>query len=147
MIWKSYPIYRPDRAPEGYLQRLESLEPEVAFDAATLKTEQDWIEAGALVFEAPIALEGAVRSRDVLSPSWYEENRVEVTGEGVLPWARWVIRKKGKLEVANLSCAMCHTRLMPDGSLIKGARGTSPSSTSSPGASDGETRPRSWSVR
>jgi hypothetical protein len=37
-----------------------------------------------------------------------------------------VIREKGKLEVTNLSCAMCHTRLMPDGSVIEGAPGNFP---------------------
>lgn len=49
-----------------------------------------------------------------------------LTKDGVFPWARWVIREKGKLEVGNLGCAMCHTRLMPDGSLIEGAQGNFP---------------------
>ena len=40
-IYKSYPIYAPGRAPAGYLEKLRSLEPEVAFDETRLKTEQD----------------------------------------------------------------------------------------------------------
>lgn len=126
MIWKSYPIYRPDREPDGYRDRLAALEPELAFDAATLESDQDWIDAGARVFRAPIAYDGAVRPQDVLNPAWYEEVGIDVTNEGVLPWARWVIREKGKLEVGNLACAMCHTRLMPNGSLIEGAQGNFP---------------------
>jgi mono/diheme cytochrome c family protein len=126
VIWKTYPIYHPDREPPGYRDSLALVEPEVVFDASALVSDQDWIEAGALVFRAPIAYDGAVRPRDVVDPTWYEENRLDLTSDGVFPWARWVIREKGKLEVTNLSCAMCHTRLMPDGSLIEGAQGNFP---------------------
>jgi hypothetical protein len=126
VIWKSYPIYHPEHEPPGYRDRLLQLDPEVVFDAAELVTEQDWIEAGGLVFQAPIAYDQAVRPSDVVDPRWYEENRLGLTGDGVFPWARWVIREKGKLEVTNLSCAMCHTRLMADGSVIVGAQGNIP---------------------
>ena len=54
-IYKSYAVYHPDREPAGYFASLEKLEPQVAFDAATLKTAADWIAAGELVFDAPIA--------------------------------------------------------------------------------------------
>jgi hypothetical protein len=37
-----------------------------------------------------------------------------------------VIREKGVVEVGSLSCGQCHTRLMPDGTIIKGAQGNSP---------------------
>jgi len=125
-IWKSYPIYHPDFEPEGYRDSLALLEPSVAFDASTLTTEARWREAGRLVFHAPIAYDGAVRPKDVLDPRWYVENQVGVTPDGILPWVRWVVREKGRLEVGNLSCAMCHTRLMPDGSTIEGAQGNFP---------------------
>jgi len=126
VIWKSYPIYHPDREPVGYRDSLAALPPEVAFDATVLESEQDWIDAGALAFHAPIAFDGAVRSQDVLNPSWYVENEIGLTSEGVFPWARWVIRESGRLEVGNLACAMCHTRLMPDGSVVEGAQGNFP---------------------
>lgn len=126
VIWKSYPIYHPDHEPPGYRDRLAEFEPEVVFDPVALESEQDWIEAGGLVFDAPIMYDVALRSQDVTSPAWYEENHVGVTGDGVLPWARWVIRERGKLEVGNHSCTMCHTRLMPDGSVIEGAQGNLP---------------------
>lgn len=126
VIWKSYPIYRPDREPPGYRDQLATLEPKVVLDPATLESAQDWIDAGALVFDAPIALSGAVRPGDVTNPEWYEANHIGVTSDGVLPWARWVVREQGRLEVGNLSCAMCHVRLMPDGSVIAGAQGNFP---------------------
>jgi hypothetical protein len=34
-----------------------------------------------------------------------------------------VIRKKGVVEVGGNSCANCHTRVMPDGTIVKGAQG------------------------
>jgi hypothetical protein len=40
-----------------------------------------------------------------------------------LPGARYIIRKKGVLEVGINSCAGCHTRIMPDGSYLPGAQG------------------------
>ena len=52
-IYKSYPIYAPGRVPAGYLEKLKNLEPEIAFDASRLKTKEDWIRAGEIVFEAP----------------------------------------------------------------------------------------------
>jgi hypothetical protein len=126
-VWKSYPIYHPDREPPGYRDRLMQLAPEVVFDPATLATEQDWIDAGAEVFRAPIEFEGPViRSPNVLNPAWFAANELELSRDGVFPFARWVIREKGKLEVGNLSCATCHTRVMSDGSTIIGAQGNFP---------------------
>jgi mono/diheme cytochrome c family protein len=109
---------------------LASLEPEQVFDVSKLITERDWIDAGAEVFRAPISFNGAtVLPGDVLDPEWYERTGIGLTGEGVLPYLRWVIREKGKVELANQSCAMCHTRLMPDGSVIEGAQGNFPFET------------------
>src|SRR5262245_55839212 len=53
-VYKSYPIYPPGREPAGYIEWLQQQEPELTFDASTLKTESDWIRAGELVFDAPI---------------------------------------------------------------------------------------------
>jgi len=57
---------------------------------------------------------------------WYEKNRVPVTKDGILPFMRYVVREKGKVELGFFSCAMCHTRVMPDGAVIKGAQGNFP---------------------
>ena len=125
VIWRSYPIYHPDFEPPGYRDSLALLEP-LAVAVNRQAVSSNWAEAGALVFRAPIAYNGAVRPRDVVDPMWYEENRIGVASDGTFPWARWVIRERGRLEVGNLSCAMCHTRLMPDGSIIEGAQGNFP---------------------
>jgi hypothetical protein len=58
-IYKRYPIYRPDREPPEYFNRLAREEPQIVFDERTLTTEQDWIDAGRIVFAAPIEYESS----------------------------------------------------------------------------------------
>jgi hypothetical protein len=41
-----------------------------------------------------------------------------------VPFFSYVIREKGKVELGTFACAMCHTRVMPDGTVIKGAQGS-----------------------
>jgi hypothetical protein len=126
-VYKSYPVYRPDKEPAGYLDSLKKQEPEIVFDASILKTKEDWIKAGERVFDAPIEFEssGTLYS-GVRDAAWYEKNKVPVTKDGILPFMHYVVREKGKVELGFLSCAMCHSRVMPDGTVIKGAQGSFP---------------------
>src|SRR5277367_2958957 len=43
-----------------------------------------------------------------------------------MPFLHYVIQEKGKVELGIFSCAMSHTRVMPDGTLLKGAQGSFP---------------------
>ena len=127
-VYTSYPIYHPDREPAGYLQELRTKEPEIAFDEAKVnRTEEEWIAAGSLVFDAPLDYDPPFISfDDVRDPSWYKNNQVLLTRDGMMPFARYVVRKKGAVEVGNLACGFCHTRVMPDGALVRGAQGNPP---------------------
>ncbi len=125
VIYKSYPIYAPGREPKNYLAWLQKQEPQVAFDPANLKTESDWIKAGELVFDASI--DTAVFPLQVVrDKAFYVQNNMPVSAEGVMPFARYVVLKKGLIAISGLGCNMCHTRVMPDGSVIKGAQGNLP---------------------
>ena len=42
-VYRSYPIYHPDREPPGYRQWLHDWEPEVVFDERGLVTDRQWI--------------------------------------------------------------------------------------------------------
>jgi RoxA-like, cytochrome c-like len=128
-VYKSYPVYAPGKEPPGYFESLKQREPEVVFDPGKLQTGADWIGAGELVFDAPTTFDagvGIVRVADVRNPQWYEKTGMPTARHGVLPFTRYVIRKKGQVEMGNFSCGMCHTRVMPDGSVIKGAQGNFP---------------------
>ena len=126
-IYKSYEVYRPDREPRGYMAQLKRKTPQVIFDPSKLESEADWTKAGEMVFDAPIEFvaDGTLYS-EIRGMDWFVKNKVPVTGEGVMPFMRWVVREKGKVELGILSCGQCHTRVMPDGTVIKGVQGNFP---------------------
>jgi hypothetical protein len=125
-IYKSYPIYAPGKEPPGYFESLMQKEPEVIeFDPSKFKTQEDWIKAGEMIFDEPMFYNSLPTLTDVRNPEYYEKFRVPLK-DGVLPFTRYVIRKKGKVDVGALSCAICHTRVLPDGTVIKGAQGNFP---------------------
>jgi hypothetical protein len=125
-IYKSYPIYAPGREPAGYIDWLAQQEPAVVFDPAALRTDADWIAAGERVFDAPIGYGATFKLDTLRDPAWYERNHIPVTKDGVMPFSRYVIRKKGLVEAGSGSCVMCHARVMPEGTVLKGAQGNFP---------------------
>jgi hypothetical protein len=128
-VYKNYPVYRPDREPAGYINWLKQQDPQSVFDAAKLKSQADWIRAGELVFDAPIAyghIGPGVDDLYLREPDWYRSTGAPVLKDGSLPFFRYVIRRRGDVEIGVLSCGMCHTRVMPDRSVVKGAQGNFP---------------------
>jgi len=125
-VYKSYPVYVPGREPDGYWEWIKEQEPQVSFDTTRLNSQADWIKAGELIFEAPIAYDFIVTIAQVRNEPWYRKTGPPITNDGVLPFVRYVVRRKGQVELGTLSCAMCHTRVMPDGTTIKGAQGNFP---------------------
>ena len=115
-------MYAPGRAPAGYLEKLKRLGPQLAFDPVRLKTKEDWIRAGEIVFDAPTTYGTDVNMEDVANPEWYAATGVPIARDGTIPWVRYVIRGTGNVEVGNLSCGFCHTRVLPDGSVAKTAQ-------------------------
>src|SRR5215813_11684193 len=93
-IYKSYPVYYPDREPRGYWESLKLKEPEIVFDESRLQTAADWIKAGELVFDAPIEFvsEGTLYS-ETRGRAWYDINHVPLTREGMMPFFRYVVRE------------------------------------------------------
>ena len=127
IIYKSYPIYRPDREPAGYQEWLRHQEPQVAFDPSQLKTREDWVGAGAIVFDAPTSFGPLFfGAADVRDPGFYERSGMPVASDGSIPFARWVIRRKGEVELGSMGCNTCHTRVMADGTVVPGAQGNNP---------------------
>jgi hypothetical protein len=124
---KTYPIYVPGREPKAYWEWLQKQDPRPAFEIAALRTKQDWINAGELVFEAPKDFTPFDDPfTDVRNPKWYEYTGIRGNKDGIIPFYRYVIRKKGTVEVNLDSCTECHARQMGDGSVLKGAQGNVP---------------------
>jgi len=126
-VYKSYPIYMLGREPTGYIESLGELEPEIILDISSLKTREDWVRAGEKVFDAPTQfIPYSAEELEFLYFKWHDRMNVPDPPNGVVPYFDLVIREKGKLEIGVISCRQCHIRVMPDGTLIKGAQGNFP---------------------
>lgn len=121
---RTYPVYFPGREPEGYREMLERVGPQPLIEPDKLQTEDDWVNAGKLVFEQADFLH--LRSRD---PKFIEEARsreqlqragVRPLPDGTLVGLRWVPTREG-LAISSANCSFCHTQNLPDGRRIPGA--------------------------
>jgi len=79
-IYRSYPVYVQGKEPSGYIESLKQREPELIFDTSKLRTKEDWIRAGKIVFEA-----------DTL----YEPTRLTPGGQKVRPGFLQFVSKEG----------------------------------------------------
>jgi hypothetical protein len=124
VMYRQYPVYAARFEPPGYLAELARKAPEVVFDPAKLKTEDDWIAAGREVFRYPtrFAPVKAMQAwRGIL-----ERSGVRPARDGTYPQLSLVVVKKGVVMAGFLSCATCHTRIQPDGEVIEGGQGSVP---------------------
>ncbi len=128
--YKSYPVYAPGKEPPGYLEWLRQQEPSLAFDTSKLKTMQDWIRAGEIVFEAPFEYPNMEFDSYYKDATWHQAVAMPIARDGTIPFYHFVIREKGKVELGTNSCANCHTRVLPNGTVVKGAQGNFPRSPS-----------------
>jgi len=121
---RTYPVYFPGREPAGYWEMLRGKKPEPLITPGT-RTTQGWIAAGKQVFEEMDV--PAFRSTDpaltaiVRSAEEYKKRGGHALKDGVVFGIRWVPTSKG-LALSILDCAGCHTRVMPDGTLLNGAQ-------------------------
>lgn len=129
-IYRYYPIYHPAREPENYLEFLTAAEPDLLWDddgnRPDLDTEDDWIRAGELAYEAPIwsrPLEEMSHYRDA---AWIEKMEIPVAEDGTLPGVYYTVHELGNVGVGIFSCATCHNRVDEGGRMFKAAQGNLP---------------------
>jgi len=93
-IYRSFPVYRPDREPPGYLSSLVKRDPEIVWDGPShhpkLASDADWLAAGEIVFDAPVGYDprsilSADQSIFLRDPAWYERTGAPTTRDGILP--------------------------------------------------------------
>jgi hypothetical protein len=126
-VYRTYPFYAPDKEPPGYWVSLQQKEPEAIFDPAKLRTKEDWIRAGELVFDQPIHFAPPQRTRYQAN---YRAVPIPTTPEGIVPGWFYLVRKKGVVELGFGACVECHSRFTPDGSVVNGAQSNLPVSGS-----------------
>jgi len=122
--FRTYPAYYPGREPAGYWENLQSLGPRPLIDAAALATDAEWVSAGKRVFEEYDIPAFRVYDPAIIAaarnPASFARSPVKPRADGTLPDLRWVPTPRG-VALGLLNCALCHTRAMPDGSLLHGA--------------------------
>lgn len=126
---RTYPVYHPRFEPKGYREKLLAQGPLPLIEPGKLKTKADWIDAGRQVFEQ---LDTEVmRSNDPIVMNYFtsavsidarrDAAHDALTKEGIILDYRWVVGLDRKLYLGVSSCAGCHSRLMPDGTVLPGA--------------------------
>src|SRR5260370_29111520 len=122
---RSYPVYFPGREPAGYSEMIRSAKPEPLIKSGA-RTRADWLIEGKRIFDEldlpylrnydPKLIE-IVRSADGLKKLGGHAQK-----DGTLLGLRWVPTSRG-LALGQQDCAVCHKRVMSDGSIADGAPG------------------------
>jgi hypothetical protein len=124
---RTYPVYAPDKEPKGYREWMLKQGAQRLIEPEKLKTDRDWVEAGRVVFgglDFPVTRTDDRRVMKFLSdPDAVRKGGDAITKDGVIPALRWSVDGDGKLKVGLADCSGCHSRIMPDGSLLLGAQG------------------------
>jgi hypothetical protein len=126
---RTYPVYHPEHEPRGYREALVRRGPLPLIEPEKLRTLAEWIHAGRRVFEEldtassrsddPSLIAHFTSAKSV--DAYRDVSHDVMTKEGVLLDYRWVVDRAGALKLSFSSCAGCHSRLMPDGSMLAGA--------------------------
>ncbi len=119
---QTYPVYYPDREPEGYWEMLQHVGPKPLIEPEKLTSQADWIGAGRRVFDEADHLH--LRSLD---PKFIADARNRETYKGMEPAPdgtvtdlRWVPTKEG-VALGFPNCRNCHLQYLQDGTPIPGA--------------------------
>lgn len=126
---RTYPVYHPRFEPAGYRAWMIAQGPQPIIDTTHLVTRADWTAAGAKVFDQLDT--AAMRTADPAALAYIRDaaaidaNRDAshdvMTRDGVLLDYRWIVDRDGSLKLTISSCSGCHSRLMPDGTVLRGA--------------------------
>ncbi len=126
---RTYPVYHPDREPPGYRESLVRAGPLPLIEPEKLHSEADWIEAGQRVFEQLDTPASRSDEPEVIAhftnakavDKYRDAGHDSMSKDGLLLDYRWVVDRDRKLKLSFSSCSGCHSRLMPDGSVLLGA--------------------------
>jgi cytochrome c553 len=120
-IYRVFPVYAPDKEPKNYMNFVAAQAPEIAFDASKVSAEADWALAGETVFSS-VDTTSFLTPDDMHNPDVWEKFHFKADAEGALPGWRYVVRKKGLVEVGQALCGSCHEGMV-DGITVAGVAG------------------------
>ena len=120
---RTYPVYFPGREPAGYWDTIRNKKPEPLIVPGA-RTSSEWLAEGSRIFhelDLPYLrnydskLFALIRSADECAKLGGHPQK-----DGTMLGFRWVPTSKG-LALGQQDCAVCHSRVMPDGSIVEGA--------------------------
>ena len=120
---RTFPVYFPGQEPPGYWEMLRAKKPEPLI-APGARTREEWGDSGQRAFDEMDL--PAFRSDDpalmalARNAVAFAQRGGRAQKDGVVLGLRWVPASKG-LALGVSDCSSCHTRVMPDGSLLRGA--------------------------
>jgi hypothetical protein len=122
---RTYPVYAKGREPSGYRDWIRRQGSQPLIDPLTTRSEADWIAAGRDVFDSLHLQE--FRTDDPRAFAWADDpdpasHGVSVAADGTIPGTRWLVDHDGRLKLTLAECSGCHSRLLPDGSVARGAQ-------------------------
>jgi mono/diheme cytochrome c family protein len=122
---RTYPVYLPGREPAGYWEMLQKTKPEPLITSGA-RTMVEWVNEGRRIFHEldlpylrnydPKVIQ-LLRSADECRKLGGHAQK-----DGTMLGYRWVPTSKG-LALSQQDCAVCHSRVMPDGGIVDGAPG------------------------
>jgi hypothetical protein len=121
---RSYPVYMPGREPAGYWEMLQRVGPQPLFEPEKLKTEADWIAAGARIFEEGVTPDMATFDAQLIAqlrdPEFVKQHDGKSLPDGTILLLRWLPTSRGVGLAGAGLCGGCHTLRGLDGSRMPG---------------------------
>ena len=120
---RTYPVYFPGQEPEGYWEMLRNKKPEPLIRPGA-RSREEWVTEGRRIFhELDLPY---LRNYDprvialVRSAEQFRKAGGHPQKDGTILGLRWVPTSTG-LALSQQDCAVCHSRVMPDGAMVDGA--------------------------
>jgi len=120
---RTYPVYFPGREPAGYWEMIRNQKPEPLIRPGA-RTREAWLQEGRRIFhelDLPYLRNYDPKLIELVSSA---DQCAKLGGhpqkDGTMLGLRWVPTSTG-LALSQQDCAVCHSRVMPDGRIADGA--------------------------
>jgi hypothetical protein len=118
---RTYPVYPPDREPDGYWESLQKQKPAPLVDLSAIRTRQDWVAAGERAFRDLDIVFARTSDPEILrvarDPATF--TGIDTLADGSVLDLRWVVTERG-LQLTIAECSGCHRYVREDKTVLFG---------------------------
>jgi hypothetical protein len=116
---RTYPVYPPDKEPDGYWEWLQKQKPAPLVDSTAIHSTADWITAGERAFQSNDNVLARTNDPEILraarDPATFKD--VDTLPDGSILDIRWVVTDRG-VQVTTSECSACHRHIRADKSVM-----------------------------